>query len=205
MNNKKTFLKFSKNELSSIKDISSINKEQNSEEDSFSLKSNSGKKKKKKDDNENNINIKQTENSDSSEQSKKQKNKNDNIGNDMIKILKKMESSNINEKEKTNNKIKKLIQLNDIIFIKDDYYINYITLKRKGFKNILDKNYVNGYCTFSECYELSSLYLKDKIKQIDSLINMSICQYYNGNFNSSVTLLFNCFNITRRMSYFIKR
>ena len=195
MNNKKTVLKFSKNELSSIKDNnSSINKEQNSEEDSFSLNSNSGKKKKKKDGNENNINninIKKSENSDSSEQSQKQKNKNDNNGNDMIKILKKMETSNLNEKEKSNNKNKKSIHLNDIIFIKDEYYINYIKLKRKGFKNILDKNYVNGYSTFSECYELSSKYLKDKIKQIDSLINMSICQYYNGNFNNSITLLFN--------------
>ena len=196
MNNKKTVLKFSKNELSSIKDNnSSINKEQNSEEDSFSLNSNSGKKKKKKDGNENNINninIKKSENSDSSEQSQKQKNKNDNNGNDMIKILKKMETSNLNEKEKSNNNNnKKSIHLNDIIFIKDEYYINYIKLKRKGFKNILDKNYVNGYSTFSECYELSSKYLKDKIKQIDSLINMSICQYYNGNFNNSITLLFN--------------
>jgi len=94
----------------------------------------------------------------------------------MIKILNKMESSNINEKEKSNNNNKKSIQLNDIIIIKDEYYINYIKLKRKGFKNILDKNYANGYSTFSECYELSSFYLKDKIKQIDSLINMSICQ-----------------------------
>ena len=205
MNNKKTVLKFSKNELSSIKDNnSSINKEQNSEEDSFSLNSNSGKRKKKKDGNENNINninIKKSENSDSSEQSQKQKNKNDNNGNDMIKILKKMETSNLNEKEKSNNNNnKKSIHLNDIIFIKDEYYINYIKLKRKGFKNILDKNYVNGYSTFSECYELSSKYLKDKIKQIDSLINMSICQYYNGNFNNSITLLFNAKKIFATIS-----
>ena len=192
INNKKTVLKFSKNEISSIKDNnSSINKEQNSEEDSFSLNSNSEKKKKKKDDDNNNINLKNT---DSSEQSQKQNNnKNNNNENEMIKILKKMESSNINEMKKSanKNKNKKSIQLNEIIFIKDEYYINYIKLKRKGFKNILDKNYVNGYSIFSECYELSSQHLKDKIKQIDSLINMSICQYYNGNFYSGVTLLFN--------------
>ena len=191
INNKKTVLKFSKNEISSIKDNnSSINKEQNSEEDSFSLNSNSEKKKKKQDDdNTNNINLK---NADSSEQSQKQiNNKNNNNENEMIKILKKMESSNINEMKKSANKNKKSIHLNEIIFIKDEHYINYIKLKRKGFKNILDKNYVNGYSIFSECYELSSQHLKDKIKQIDSLINMSICQYYNGNFYSGVTLLFN--------------
>ena len=69
--------------------------------------------------------------------------------------------------------------------------IKYIQLKRKGFRDIVEKNYVEGYNIFSECYELSSKHLMDKIKEIDSLINMSICQYYNGNFMDSLSLLYN--------------
>ena len=62
----------------------------------------------------------------------------------------------------------------EITYVKDEYYIKYIKLKRKGFKDIVEKNYIQGLSIFSECYELSSKHLKDKIKQIDSLINMSI-------------------------------
>ena len=202
IHNKKTTLKLSNNDLSSIKDNnSSINKEQSSQTGSFTLSDNSNPEKEKKKKNDNKIkNKEKSENSNSSEKSQKEKKKkkdNDINENDMIKILKKMDTSNIKGKNNSNNKN---ISLNEITFIKDEYYINYIKLKRKGYKNIIEKNYVNGCNTFSECYQLSTQYLKDKIKQIDSLINMSICQYYNGNFNNSVTLLFNAKKIFATIS-----
>ena len=77
-------------------------------------------------------------------------------------------------------------EINDI---KDEYYIKYVELQRKGFHKITNKNYVSGFETFKECYELSQKNLNDKIKQINSLINMSICEYYKGNFNNSLKLI----------------
>ena len=97
--------------------------------------------------------------------------------------------NNINNKKADKTELKE--EKNEIIYIKDEYYIKYIQLKRKGFRDIVEKNYVEGYNIFSECYELSSKHLMDKIKEIDSLINMSICQYYNGNFMDSLSLLYN--------------
>ena len=73
--------------------------------------------------------------------------------------------------------------------IKDEYYIKYVELKRKGFHKIINKNYVSGFETFNECYELSQKNLNDKIKQINSLLYMSICEYYKGNFNNSLSLI----------------
>jgi hypothetical protein len=73
--------------------------------------------------------------------------------------------------------------------IKDEFYIKYVELERKGFHKIINKNYVSGFETFNECYELSQKNLNDKIKQINSLINMSICEYYKGNFNNSLSLI----------------
>ena len=77
----------------------------------------------------------------------------------------------------------------EIDYVQDEYYINFIKLKRKGFKYIIDRNYSSGFKIFNNCYNLSKEYLKDKIRQIDSLINMSICEYYNGNFKNSRTLI----------------
>ena len=77
-------------------------------------------------------------------------------------------------------------EINDI---KDEYYIKYIELQRKGLHKIINKNYASGFETFTECYELSQKNLNDKIKQINSLINMSISEYYKGNFNSSLSLI----------------
>ena len=73
--------------------------------------------------------------------------------------------------------------------IKDEYYIKYVELKRKGFHKIINKNYVSGFETSNECYELSQKNLNDKIKQINSLLYMSICEYYKGNFNNSLSLI----------------
>ena len=96
-------------------------------------------------------------------------------------------SDSLDKKFQINEKDSGIID--QINYIKDEYYINFIKLKGKGFKDIKERNYSRGYTTFSECYELSSKNLNDKIKQIDSLINMSICQYYNGDFINSISLL----------------
>lgn len=77
----------------------------------------------------------------------------------------------------------------EINYIKDEYYLKYVELKRKGFHQIINKNYMSGFDTFKECYELSQKNLSDKIKQINSLINMSIFEYYKGNFNNSLSLV----------------
>ena len=65
------------------------------------------------------------------------------------------------------------------------YYIKYVTLNRQGYEYIHERNYFSGLSTFKNCYDLAKNYLKDKIKEINSLINISICQYYNGNFTES--------------------
>jgi len=77
----------------------------------------------------------------------------------------------------------------EINYVKDEYYIKYINLKREGFQSIINRNYSLGFNIFKSCYELSQKFLKDKIRQIDSLINMSICEYYNGNFKNSLSLI----------------
>ena len=88
-------------------------------------------------------------------------------------------------KDQTNN----AIELINKDYIKDEYYIKYVELKREGLKNIYEKNYLQGYNIFNQCYEYSKMYLIDAVKQIDSLIYASICQYYNGNFNQSFSLI----------------
>ena len=159
--------KLSKNDISSIKDNLSSNNKENSQDDIFSFSSRSN-----------------------SENNKKKKNKANSIENKQIKNDKKEEEIIIEMPKKVDLLKKKISDsIYEITYVKDEYYIKYIKLKRKGFKDIVEKNYIQGLSIFSECYELSSKHLKDKIKQIDSLINMSICQYYNGNFSSMVYLL----------------
>ena len=72
---------------------------------------------------------------------------------------------------------------------KNEYYINYVTLNREGFENIRERNYSEALIRFQKCYEISKNYIKDDLKQINSLINVSICQYYNGNFSESYTVI----------------
>ena len=156
------------------------NSSNNKKDDEFSEPSNPGSEKNSNKEivvnNENN--FKTSDSLDTSEISrieKEKKNKDKDILNDLDK------KSQINKKDSG--------IIDQINYIKDEYYINFIKLKRKGFKDIKERNYSRGYTTFSECYELSSKNLNDKIKQIDSLINMSICQYYNGDFINSISLL----------------
>ena len=72
---------------------------------------------------------------------------------------------------------------------KNEYYIKYVTLNRQGYENIKERNYASALIIFQKCYDLSKDYLKDDLKQINSLINISICQYYNGNFSESYTAI----------------
>jgi hypothetical protein len=72
---------------------------------------------------------------------------------------------------------------------KNEYYIKYVTLNREGYEYILGKNYKSALVIFKNCHELSKNFLKDELKQINSLINISICQYYNGNFTESYTAI----------------
>ena len=95
-----------------------------------------------------------------------------------------------NQKSNKNFIPKKSTESNyEINYVKDEYYIKYINLKREGFQSIINRDYSSGFNIFEKCYELSQKFLKDKIRQIDSLINMSICEYYNGNFNNSLSLI----------------
>ena len=68
---------------------------------------------------------------------------------------------------------------------KNEYYIKYVTLNRQGYEFIHDRNYLKGLLIFQKCQDLSKNYLKDELKEINSLINISICEYYNGNFSES--------------------
>ena len=69
--------------------------------------------------------------------------------------------------------------------IKNEYYIKYVTLNRQGFEFIHERNYLSALLIFQKCYDLSKNNLKDELKEINSLINISICEYYNGNFSQS--------------------
>jgi len=106
--------------------------------------------------------------------------------------------NNINNKSpislinNNNNYSKPLYEINDYNndnYIKNEYYIKYVTLNRQGYEQIHDRNYLSGLLIFQKCYELSKNYLKDEIKEMNSLINISICEYYNGNFTESYTVI----------------
>ena len=93
---------------------------------------------------------------------------------------------NNNDYPKVNYEIKDYKNDN---LIKNEYYIKYVTLNRQGYEYIHERNYKSGLLFFQKCYDLSRNNLKDEIKEINSLINMSICEYYNGNFSESCILI----------------
>jgi len=101
-------------------------------------------------------------------------------------VQKRRNNNNINDFPENNYEIKdyKLDNLK-----KNEYYIKYVTLNRKGYEFIHDRNYISALSIFQNCYELSKNYLNDRIKEINSLINISICEYYNGNFSESYTVI----------------
>ena len=93
---------------------------------------------------------------------------------------------NDNDDFNVNYEIKDCIKEN---LMKNEYYIKYVTLNRQGYEFIHDRNYISGLIIFQKSYDLSKNYLKDELKEINSLINISICQYYNGNFSESYTVI----------------
>lgn len=91
-----------------------------------------------------------------------------------------------------NNYSKPLYEIQDYNndnILMNEYYIKYVALNRQGYEHIHDRNYLSGLLIFQKCYELSQIYLKDKIKEMNSLINISICEYYNGNFSESYSVI----------------
>ena len=91
-----------------------------------------------------------------------------------------------NEFQKVNYEIKDYKAEN---IAKNKFYIQYVTLNRQGFENIKERNYSSALLNFKNCYDISKNYLKEDLKQINSLINISICQYYAGNFSESYTAI----------------
>ena len=83
---------------------------------------------------------------------------------------------------------------------KNEYYVKYVALNRQGYEYIKERDYKSAMIIFQQCFDLSKNYLKEDIKQINSLINISICQYYSGNFTESLTsinkakILYDSFN-----------
>lgn len=115
-------------------------------------------------------------------------NNNNNYNN--IKYLKMQPNNNVNTNKIINNNIEPYFNSNKqelfLDYIPNECFIKYVTLNRQGFENIHERNYLSGLLIFQKCYDLSKNYLKDKIKEINSLINISICEYYNGNFKESL-------------------
>ena len=95
-------------------------------------------------------------------------------------------NNNNNEFPKINYEIKDYKAEN---LSKNEYYINYVTLNRQGYEYIKENNYSSALLIFQKCYDISKNYLKDNLKQINSLINISICQYYSGNFSESYSTI----------------
>ena len=111
---------------------------------------------------------------------------------DAVKFPNKQESirnSNQSKKQSINKNINDILNNQNQINNNEDpytYYVKYVQENRKGFESLKEKNYLSGKTNYEKCYNISSQYLKDKVKQIDSLINMSVCDFYNGNFEGSV-------------------
>ena len=116
--------------------------------------------------------------------SREHKSTNSNQFNDINNNHKKVKSINNNNNEfpKVNYEIKDYKAEN---ISKNEYYIQYVTLNRQGYENTKERNFTSALIIFEKCYDLSKNYLKDDLKQINSLINISICQYYSGNFSES--------------------
>ena len=108
------------------------------------------------------------------------------INNNINHTPNKSQNNKNNEFQKINYEIKDYKAENTL---KNQYYIQYVTLNRQGFEYIKEKNYSSALLIFKKCYDISKNYLKEDLKQINSLINISICQYYTGNFSESYTAI----------------
>ena len=106
----------------------------------------------------------------------------ENINNEQLKINN--DNNHNNEFMKINYEIKDYKAEN---LSKNEYYVKYVTLNRQGYEFIQERDYTSALLRFQKCFDLGKNYLKDELKQINSLINISICQYYTGNFTESLT------------------
>ena len=113
-------------------------------------------------------------------------NQNNEINNNNINNKPFISTNDNSEFQKINYEIKDYKAEN---ISKNKYYIQYVTLNRQGFENIKERNYSSALLNFKNCYDISKNYLKEDLKQINSLINISICQYYTGNFSESYTAI----------------
>ena len=113
-------------------------------------------------------------------------NQNNEINNNNINNKPFISTNDNSEFQKINYEIKDYKAEN---IAKNKYYIQYVTLNRQGFENIKERNYSSALLNFKNCYDISKNYLKEDLKQINSLINISICQYYTGNFSESYTAI----------------
>ena len=71
----------------------------------------------------------------------------------------------------------------------NDSLVQYVISYRKALDNLKEKNYLSAREQYKSCYEISKTKLKDNIKSIDCLINIAICDFYNGEFNLSISNL----------------
>ena len=119
---------------------------------------------------------------DSEEISKENKKSKKNISNETSR-----KSSNKNLIKTDENEIINNNNFEKVNYIDtNEYYMEYIKENRKGYENIKEKNYFTGLNCYEKCYEISKNNLKDKVKQIDSLINKSICNVFNRNYEDSI-------------------
>ena len=124
-----------------------------------------------------------------------------------------MNLENINNDNNHNNEFMKInYEIKDYKaenLSKNEYYVKYVTLNRQGYEFIQERDYTFALLRFQKCFDLSKNYLKDELKQINSLINISICQYYTGNFTESLTsinkakILYDSLNQQKYNIYFI--
>ena len=122
---------------------------------------------------------------DSEEISKENKKSKKNISNETSR-----KSSNKNLIKTDENEIINNNNFEKVNYIDtNEYYMEYIKENRKGYENIKEKNYFTGLNCYEKCYEISKNNLKDKVKQIDSLINKSICNVFNRNYEESIKVL----------------
>ena len=85
----------------------------------------------------------------------------------------------------------------------NDIIVKYTISYRKALDNLKEKNYLSAREQYKTCYELAKTKLHDNVKIIDCLINISICDFYNGEFSLSISNLEQANNIYSSKTNFI--
>ena len=106
-------------------------------------------------------------------------------------------NSKNNENNSNNNEnIEENIEEENTNEIIKQYKTQYIIESRKGFENLIDKNYLSAKANYLKCLEYSNTYLKkEKQKKIDSLINLSITEFYDAEFKKSLEYINEAHNV----------